>query len=176
MSHGEWWHVGPPLTCITCIFKLKQRTTVDFSSFPQYFQYISNFMSQITLFVCGMWLFDLFFFHKSANLICRFFFYPSPYHKQNAFAHTYHTQTGKCSRQQDWDPPTPTTGLCGIDQQGHYFRGTGEQKSKNEGNRRTNAIFGNREQRKQNILIWRKKGKCRFISGEQGSSSPPPPT
>ena len=37
------------------------------SSFPQYFQYISNFRSQITYSVV-MWLFDL-FFPNSANLI-----------------------------------------------------------------------------------------------------------
>ena len=42
----------------------------NFSSFPQYFQYISNFKSPITYtFVkCGC---SIYFFLKSANLICR---------------------------------------------------------------------------------------------------------
>ena len=48
--------------------KLLQRS--NFSSFPQYFQHISNFKSPITsTFVkCGC---SIYFFLKSANLICR---------------------------------------------------------------------------------------------------------
>ena len=42
----------------------------NFSSFPQYFQHISNFKSPITyIFVkCGC---SIYFFHRSGNLICR---------------------------------------------------------------------------------------------------------
>ena len=42
----------------------------NFSSFPQYFQYITNFKSPITyiLVKCGCWNY---FFLNSANLICR---------------------------------------------------------------------------------------------------------
>ena len=45
----------------------------NFSVFPQYFQYISNFWSQITYsFVkCGRSIYSNYFFLSSANLICR---------------------------------------------------------------------------------------------------------
>ena len=49
----------------------KRGEIAPFSSFPQYFQYISNFRSQITYtFVKCCW--SIHFFLNSANLICRY--------------------------------------------------------------------------------------------------------
>ena len=45
---------------------------------------------------------------------------------------------------------------------GIYFRETREQRSKNEGNRGTKAILGNREHRKWGFWFW---GTKKFISG-----------
>ena len=55
---------------LTTGYKIVWKRGEIFSSFPQYFQYISNFRSQITYtFVkCGC---SIHFFLKSANLICR---------------------------------------------------------------------------------------------------------
>ena len=70
-----------------------------------------------------------------------------------------------------WGPPR------GFGEQGNktiYFRGTREQKSKTEGNRRTNVILGNKEHRKS-ILILGNKGNADFffqVNKEIGTPSP----
>ena len=56
-----------------------------------------------------------------------------------------------------------------------YFRGTGEHKSKNEGNMGTYVILGSKEHRKFRFLIFGNKGKCLNISGEQGKRYSPDP-
>ena len=43
-------------------------------------------------------------------------------------------------------------GFEGMGNRAIYFRGTREQKSKTEGNRKIKAILGNRERRKKMIL------------------------
>ena len=52
-----------------------------------------------------------------------------------------------------------------------YVRGTGEHKSKNEGNRRTKVILGSREHRKLRFCFG---GTMKNISGEQGNRYPLP--
>ena len=63
--------------------------------------------------------------------------------------------------------------------QGHFFffRGTGEQRPKNKGNRGTQAILGNREHRKSRFFFFfgtREQGH--FFEGNKGTGTPPPPT
>ena len=45
-------------------------TWSNFSSFPQYFRYVSNFRSQFFIVICKMWC-SVYFCLKCANLICR---------------------------------------------------------------------------------------------------------
>ena len=52
-----------------------------------------------------------------------------------------------------------------------YFRGSREQKSKTEGNKRTKAIWGNTEQ----DFDFGEQGKMPIFSGEQGNRYPTPP-
>ena len=55
----------------------------------------------------------------------------------------------------------PTQGFWGTEEKGDLLQGKRKQKSKNEGNKGTKAILGNREQ-KISILI-KKKKKNRFV-------------
>ena len=59
----------------------------------------------------------------------------------------------------------------GFWEQGNEGIFSGEQRSKNEGNRGTKAILGNREHRYQDFVF----GEKTFISGEQGNWYPRPP-
>ena len=52
---------------------------------------------------------------------------------------------------------------------------SGEQRSKNEGNRGTKAILGNREHRKSRFWFWGTGDKGHLFQGNKGTGTPPPP-
>ena len=74
----------------------------------------------------------------------------------------------------DSDNSEALPGFWGTWEQGHFFRGTGEQRHKNKGNRGTQAILGNREHRKSRFFWGGNKGTKPFFRGEQGNRYPPP--
>ena len=66
------------------------------------------------------------------------------------------------SRMRTWNfQLRPSQGVFGTGNNVINFKGTGNTNNKNEGNRRTNVIFGSREHR-----------KLRFDFGEQGKKLP----
>ena len=65
----------------------------------------------------------------------------------------------------------PYKGFGWTVKQCYLCQGTKISKCREQG---TKAILGKREHRKIKILILKNKGKCWFISGEQGNRYPPP--
>ena len=67
----------------------------------------------------------------------------------------------------DWSDSDNSEALPGV-------LGTGEQRHKNKGTRGTQAILGNREHKKINILVLGNKGTRPFFRGEEGNRYPHP--
>ena len=63
----------------------------------------------------------------------------------------------------------------GYGEQGNnviYFRGTGEHKSKNKGNRGTHVILGSSEHRKLRVWYWGTRENANIFQGNKGIGTP----
>ena len=61
----------------------------------------------------------------------------------------------------------------GTEEQGNYFRRTGEQRPNFEGNRGTKTILGSREHRKQISDFWGTGEQANFFKANKGTGTPP---
>ena len=57
---------------------------------------------------------------------------------------------------------------------GNFFRGTGEQRPKNKGNRGTQAILENREHTKSRVCCWGTRERGHLFEGNKGTGTPAP--
>ena len=53
-----------------------------------------------------------------------------------------------------------------------FFRGTREQRSKNEGNKGTDSVFGNKEQRNSIFCFGGTGGQSDLFQGNKGTGNP----